>query len=158
MTTIVVDTNVAVAANGGSSTHADLLCQQACVGKLVSLVARGTVAIDDAGLILREYAKYLCRSGKPGVGDVFFKHVWNHQYLGDRVRRVSVTQSANEQKGFEELPDNTFDPSDRKFLAVAAVSRSVVLNATDHDWSEHPALLHQLGVHVDQLCPQHVST
>jgi hypothetical protein len=89
---------------------------------------------------------------------MFFKHIWNNQYQRDRVRRVPVTQSANEQKGFEELPDNTFDPSDRKFLAVAAVSCSVVLNAADHDWSEHPALLDQLGVHVDQLCPQHVST
>ena len=158
MTTFVVDTNVAIVANGGSNTDVDFLCQQACVDKLHSLVACGTIAVDDTGLIIGEYLKHLSLSGAPGVGDMFFKHVWNHHYQNDRVRRVFVTPSDNEQKGFEELPDNKFDRSDRKFLVVAAVSRSVVLNATDNDWSEHPVLLDQLGVYVKQLCPQHLST
>ena len=56
----------------------------------------------------------------------------------------------------DELPRNEFDPSDRKFLAVAVVANAVVLNATDCDWSEQKQLMEDLGVTVRELCPQHV--
>lgn len=62
-----------------------------------------------------------------------------------------------DERGFEELPENTFDRSDRKFLAVAVVARAVVLNATDSDWGEQQALMDELGVEVNELCPQHVA-
>ena len=160
MTVFVVDTNVAIVANG-CGTHADIPCQLACVQKLSSLVARETVAIDDGNLILYEYWKHYRKhpnaSGNRRVGDVFFKHVFNHQKLqGSRVRRIRVTPTGDDRRGFEELPENTFDPSDRKFLAVAAAAGAVVLNATDRDWGEQQALMDGLGVKVDELCPQHV--
>lgn len=155
MTAFVVDTNVAIVANGGDTTHADLACQLSCTERLVSLVDQGTVAIDDTGLILEEYRGHLSFSGQPGVGDAFFKHVFDFQYRGVKVLRVPVTPSDNEQRGFEELPRNSFDPSDRKFLAVAVVAEAVVLNATDSDWEEQKPLMDRLGVEVDQLCPQY---
>ncbi len=154
MTIFVVDTNVAIAANG-RGTHADLQCQKSCVETLAAVVKEETIAIDDAGLIFEEYAKHLRRSGQPGVGDLFLKHVFDHQYRLGRIRRVTRTRSADTRRGFEELPENTFDPSDRKFLAVAAAAQAVILNATDSDWDEQPALLSQLDVQVRQLCPQH---
>ena len=155
MMTFVVDTNVAIVANGcdGCETHADIRCQLTCVQRLKSLVARETVAIDAGNLILAEYKKRLNFSGRPGVGDVFFKHVFDNQYQGERVRRVTVTPSQDDRRGFEELPDNAFDRKDRKFLAVAVVAEAVVLNATDSDWGEQAALMNTLGVEVDQLCP-----
>ena len=156
MTAFVVDTNVAIAANG-RQTHADERCQLACVEKLESVVAQDVVAIDDGRAILAEYGKHLRFSGMPGMGDMFYKHVFNFMYLPDRVRMVTVTPSEDLGRGFEELPENTFDPSDRKFLAVAVVANAVVLNATDSDWSEHGALMDKLGVEVSQLCPQHAS-
>ena len=156
MTAFVVDTNVAIAANG-RGTHADLQCQRSCVERLAVVVKEETIAIDDAGLIFEEYAKYLSRSGQPGVGDLFLKHVFDHQYQPARVRRVTLSGSTNTRRGFEELPENTFDPSDRKFLAVAVVAGAVVLNATDSDWDEQRALLEGLRVRVHQLCPQHAS-
>ena len=154
MKAFVVDTNVAVAANG-RETHADLPCQLVCVEKLERVVNQGVVVVDDTGSILDEYRDYLCFSGRPGVGDAFFKHVFNYQYQGDRVQRIVVTPSDDDQKGFEELPKNTFDRSDRVFLAVAVVANAAVLNATDSDWNEHDALMERLGVSVQQLCPQH---
>ena len=57
----------------------------------------------------------------------------------------------------EYCKENSFDPSDRKFLAVAVVAEAVVLNATDSDWAEHGALMDSLGVEVCQLCPQHAA-
>ena len=154
MTTFVVDTNVAIAANG-LGTHADMRCRLACVRRLKSLVAGETVAIDDGNLILDEYKNHLSFSGGPGVGDVFFKHVFNNQYQDEHVRRVTVTPAEDDRRGFEELPSNTFDPSDRKFLAVAVVAEAIVLNATDSDWGEQAVLMDTLGVEVNQLCPQH---
>ena len=154
--TFVVDTNVAMAANG-RETHADARCQLACVERLKSLAAGEVVAIDDRGLILHEYRGRLNLSGMPGVGDVFLKHVFNNQYRDDRVRRVAVTPAEDERRGFEELPENAFDRSDRKFLAVAVVGEAVVLNATDSDWHEHAALMDRLRVEFTQLCPQHAS-
>ena len=91
------------------------------------------------------------------MGDMFFKHVFNFQYHEDRVRRIAITPSADDRRGFEELPENRLDRSDRKFLAVAVVANAVVLNATDSDWREHEALIETLGVEVDQLCPQYAS-
>ena len=154
MTPFVVDTNVAIVANG-RRTHAGLRCQLTCVERLKSVAAGEVVAIDVGNSILEEYTKYLNFSGMPGVGDVFFKHVFTHQYREDRVRRVDITPSKDDRRGFEELPENTFDRSDRKFLAVAVVAKAAVLNATDSDWEMHEALVNRLGVKVNQLCPRY---
>ena len=156
MTVRVVDTNVAIVANA-RDTHADLACQLACVEALRSLVASELVAIDDEQMIIAEYRRHLHHSGGPGVGDMFFKHVFNNQYQPARVRRVHVSQTEDDERGFEELPANTFDPSDRKFLAVAVVAEAAILNATDSDWDENAALMSNLGVEVRQLCPQHAT-
>ena len=156
MTAFVVDTNVAIVANG-RDTHADMSCQLSCVEKLEHLARQGGVVVDAAGAIVDEYSRYLRRSGSPGMGDAFFKYVFDNQYHGIRVRRVPLTPSDDDRRGFEELPENGFDPSDRKFLAVAVVARAVVLNATDSDWAEHEPLMERLQVKVDQLCPQHAS-
>ena len=156
MTTFVVDTNVAIVANG-RETHADEQCQLDCVQKLVSLVEQEIVAIDDRGLVLDEYGNHLNYSGMPGVGDVFFKHVLDNQCQDRHVHRAPITPSEDDRRGFKELPENTFDHSDRKFLAVAVVAEAVVLNATDSDWDEKAALMEELCVKVDQLCPQHAS-
>ena len=154
--TVVVDTNVAVAANG-RGTHADQQCRLACVRRLRDLVKQDVVAIDDTGLVLEEYGNHLHHSGMPDVGDLFFKHVFNNQHQDRHVRRVAVTRSEDDDRGFEELPRNTLDPSDRKFLAVAVTARAVILNATDSDWGEQAAPTGELGVEVSQLCPQYAS-
>ena len=156
MTAFVVDTNVPIAANG-RETHADFPCQSVCIERLESLVENGIVAVDDKGFILSEYGNYLQYSGQPGPGDAFFKHVFDNQHGFGRVQRVAVTPSDDSRKGYEELPENMFDRSDRKFLAVAVAAKAVVLNATDSDWGEHESLMDELGVEVMQLCPQHAT-
>ena len=153
---VVVDTNVAIAANG-RDTHADLECQFACVEKLEDIVRDDVVAIDDHDLIIDEYKRHLNFSGQPDMGDMFFKHIVNHQYSDDRVKQVPITPVSDEKRGYSELPENSFDPSDRKFLAVAVVAKALIANATDSDWSENKALTDGLGIRVEQLCPQHAT-
>lgn len=153
---VVVDTNVAIVANGREAeTNADATCQLSCVETLRNVVAEEVVVIDNQRLILQEYRNRLDSSGRPGVGDAFFKHVWDHQYQDGRVQQVVVRPCDDDRRGFEELPENAFDRSDRKFLAVAVVANALVLNATDSDWREQQALMDRLGVAVRQLCPQY---
>ena len=63
-----------------------------------------------------------------------------------------LTPTDDDERGFDELPENDFDRSDRKFLAVAVVADAPVLNATDSDWLEHKDLMVSLGVEVHELC------
>ena len=156
MTISVVDTNVAIAANG-RDTHADLECQLECVNALQAVCDRQIVAVDDRQLIFEEYKEHLNFAGIPGVGDKFFKHLFDHMYGGSHVRLVSITPCSDTSRGFEQLPRNSLDQSDRKFLATALVADADILNATDSDWSEQQDLTSRLGVEIRQLCPQHAS-
>ncbi|MCY4596413.1 MAG: hypothetical protein OXC19_16635 [Bryobacterales bacterium] len=161
MTAFVVDSNVAIVANG-CDTHADIQCQLTCVEKVRSVLQHGVVVIDDDGEILKEYGRQLKIQqkkgrGMSGVGNEFFIHLFNHQYSNHRVRRIAITKSADDRRGYDQLPENTLDRSDRKFLAVAVVAKAVLLNATDSDWDEQKALIEKVGVELDQLCPQHAS-
>lgn len=154
---IVVETNVAIAANG-RNTHASLACQYACVEfleKLTDVKSRDAILLDDGELILEEYKRHLNYRGQPGVGDVFFKYLHNHMYSGNRIKLILVTPNNIETQGFDELPENSLDKSDRKFLAVALVGKGILFNAMDTDWQEQAAFIRNLGGTVEQLCPEH---
>lgn len=154
---VVVDTNVAIAANG-KNTHASLACQLKCVELLQQLSAGGKrhqICLDEGEQILEEYRTYLNHSGEPGVGDGFYRFLHDHMYFREKVVRVPVTPVEDEARGFAELPPNDFDVSDRKFLAVAVAAEATVINALDTDWHEHAAFIADVGVEVMQLCPQH---
>ena len=154
----VVDTNVPVAANG-RGTHADAPCQAACIEAILNIRSDGTVVIDDQDLIFEEYAKNLERRGEPGVGDAFFKHIYNYMYSDSkRVLRVPINIVNDDKRGFDNLPQNKLDPDDRKFLAVAVRTKTPILNATDSDWHEQRKLLRSLSITVKQLCPQHAKS
>ena len=159
---VVVDTNVPVVANGRDTDQADQACQIACIEAIVEIQEGRRVVLDDQGTpsadvgyrtILDEYKDNLNFRGEPGVGDSFFKHVYNHQYTEDYVRRVPITGIDDDKRGFEELPMNNLDPSDRKFLAAAVVAQAPILNATESDWDEQQKLLNRLSIEVKQLCP-----
>ena len=151
MSLVVVDTNVLIVANGDADV--DRECELECVDRLDYTRKNGVVAVDDGSLIFEEYCKHCSFAGSPGLGDEFFVHVHNEQHKGARVRRFPITPSADASRGFEELPQNSFDASDRKFLAVAVVAKAVVVNATDSDWGQARDLLRDLGVDVEELCP-----
>ena len=118
-------------------------------------MVKGTVGIDNRDEILKEYIRKVKPTAGQKVGDRFVIHVINHQYGENRVQRTVVTPIDDERRGYDELPENKFDPSDRKFLAVAVVAKAVVLNATDSDWHEHKDLMDKVRVKVEQLCPRH---
>jgi predicted nucleic acid-binding protein len=153
----VIDTNVAIAANG-RDTHASLACQLECVELLQKLTADGNrhrICVDDRDQILEEYRAHLYHRGEPGVGDRFYRYLHDHMYTGARVIRVAITSTDDDARGFVELPPNDIDRSDRKFLAVALLANATIVNATDTDWYEKAESIARLGVQVKQLCPEH---
>ena len=159
----VVDTNVAVVANGRVSPQADPDCVLACVDQLKAVYGNGMVVVDDFGLILREYMDNLSMSGQPGVGDYFMKWVYNIQADASRCEQVKITPVSQDPDDFDEFPRDPalaqFDRKDRKFVAVALTSRNqpVIVNAVDSDWAQCHAVLARHGVKIKFLCPQCVS-
>ena len=154
---VVVDTNVAMAANG-RNTHASLSCQYECAVFLEVLVSPGKrthIILDEQGLIFAEYRSRLGYKGEPGVGDMFFKYLHDHMYLDKKIKLVPITPIDDEKRGFNELPPNSVDKSDRKFLAVATVATAEIVNAVDTDWHKQIKFIASLGVTVRQLCPEH---
>lgn len=150
----VIETNVAISANG-KNTHASIACQMACI-ELLTNCKKLHIAIDKSGLIMDEYAKHLSYAGQPGVGDVFFKYLHDNQYdPKKKIHSVAITLSDDTYRGFDELPLNSLDPSDRKFLATAVVAQARIINATDSDWAEQGELLESLHIELKQLCPEH---
>lgn len=152
----VIDCNVPIAANG-RNTHAGPACQYSCIELIEAVVSekRHVIVLDDIGLLLDEYRPHLHYRGQPGLGDLFFKYLHDHMYGGRRVIQVRITPIEDDDRGFAELPNNTIDKSDRKFLAAALVSGGRIVNALDSDWHEKREEIAALGVPVTELCAEH---
>ncbi len=153
--TVVVDTNVILVANG---SHKDVSpeCVLECVHRLKQLMQSGTVALDDAFLILKEYQnKTSPRKGK-GVGDVFIKWVFNNLTDDQRVHLVKLTDLGEDR--FAEFPvaalEADFDRPDRKFAAVANAhpDKPPIWQAADCKWLDWWPELKAHGVGVTFLC------
>jgi hypothetical protein len=157
-----VDTNVAIVASR-RAPQASPGCVVACVDALEQIKNKGMVLLDDQHRILNEYRANLSLSGQPGVGDAFFKWVWQNQANAERCERVEIHPRGTGREDYQEFPTDPalhdFDPSDRKFVAVALSSRNYpeVLNAVDSHWWEHQLALRRCGVRVRFLCPEQFS-
>lgn len=152
----VIDTNVLIVANNRSS-HATAECVLACVEALEACATSGVVLIDDGWRIVNEYATYCSYEGQPGVGDRFFRWLFDNQADGSRCRKVPITDHPD--RVFEEFPPDPdlagFDRNDRKFVAVALADAGgpPILNATDSDWWHFRKMFGRHGVDVEFLCP-----
>lgn len=159
----VVDTNVAIVANG-KSHQAGPACVLSCIYVLEELREQGVVLLDDKRRILYEYMQNLSMSGQPGAGDYFMKWVWSMQANPEYCQQVTITPLDSDPKDFLEFPRDPeltdFDRSDRKFVAVALSSQKSpdVLNAVDTDWANHFEVLSRCGIRIKFLCPQHVNS
>lgn len=156
MSRCVVDTNVAIVANGRSDPEdprsPSIPCRIAAVTFLSELVKNGTILLDAEGAIQAEYRPHFNPRGAPGVGDRFYQEVLHSSPR--LVERVDLHKRLDGE--YEDLPqsliDAGFDPSDRKFAALACKEGVPVLNAIDSDWIEHSITLAAEGIQVDNLC------
>lgn len=152
----VVDTNVAVIANGRSGGDAD--CELACVELLRELTQHGSVALDVSDRIFTEYRNNLGLAGQPGVGDAFMRWVATNRFNPSLCEQIELCVIGPTEDDFAEFPSDprlaSFDPADRKFVAVANAPPPgrVVHVAIDRDWKRHAADLAASGVNVNFVC------
>lgn len=160
-TRCVVDTNV-VATAEGNSPAAGAACRIASAEALQQVMSGGHLFLDDSALILDEYLQAV-GAGQPEAGGAFVRWVLQHLWASGRVTQVRVTARAGGPTGFHELPapiaGTTYDPSDEKFLAVAAAhpEHPPILQALDSKWWGWMTSLAECGVTVHFLCPDQVS-
>lgn len=153
----VIDTNVAVVANA-KHLEASPQCVRECVQRLESIHQNGYVAVDDGWRIIREYRQNLSESGQPGVGDRFLKWLLQNHANPDRCVKVALTvidEAAQEYVEFPSVAGLTgFDPSDRKFVAVANAhpDKPSILQAVDSKWKAFGPAFLEAGITVDFLC------
>jgi hypothetical protein len=148
----VVDTNVAIVANG-RGTNASIDCRLAAVEFLNWLLANGRVILDLGGEIQAEYHRHLNPKGQPGVGDRFYRMVL--ESAPKRVERIELSKNAAGE--FDDFPADpalaAFDRSDRKFAAAARKAKAPVANATDRrSWHAYHAALVANGIAVEFVC------
>lgn len=156
MTRCVVDTNVPIVANGGADPNnarpPSISCRIAAVTFLKELLGVGTVLLDLEGQIQEEYRSYLRPSGQPGVGDRFYQVILHSS--PSLVERVELPRRSDGE--YVHLPqsliDEKFDPSDRKFAALAQRENVPVFHATDRGWINHAETLAAEGIQVEHLC------
>jgi hypothetical protein len=129
------------------SEHPNALTE-ACELLLETIIASGdVVATDAAGEIVEEYFNQLSWSGQPTLGDVFAKWVFDVRW-SQRESIVDTKPEGQHRYGVLEGDDADFDPSDRKFVAVAKVARATVHQATDTKWLDWSTALARHGVSV----------
>ncbi len=156
--TVVVDTNVAVVANDGSE-QASPDCVITCIERIQQITSgKMKLVLDDNWKIIGEYQDNLNSSGQPGVGDAFLKWVLTNWLNPERCDLVMITPIDNLENEFREFPTdpalNDFDPSDRKFIAVARAhsENPPILQAVDSKWWGFKDALHRNGVTVEFIC------
>src|SRR5436189_2034270 len=149
----VVDTNVAVVANGRSPQASDELVEK-CIDAITEITTKGGLVIDNDGRIFEEYRQNLDFSGQPGTGDMFMRWVHDHRWLPEFCEQRNITCLDENEQNFEEFPTcdalEDFDRSDRKFVAVANAGeeKRPILQAVDFKWWSWKEALASVGIHV----------
>lgn len=153
----IIDANVLVVAHN-KLPQASRQCVTSCTQFLGTVEKSGILVIDDCWRILKEYQNNVLGSGQPTVGYKFLEWILRNYKNPSRCEQVYITQIA--ENDFAEFPQSPslagFDPSDRKFVAVALThpQRPAIANAVDSDWRNYESALADHGVKVDFLCPE----
>lgn len=131
----------------------------ACVKTIEHIHKNGGLVMDKGEEIFDEYLDNLSLSGQPGLGDKFMKWVHDHLWNPDKVTQVPIVKSGN---FYNEFPNHVglrnFDPSDRKFVAVANAhpAKPPILQATDSKWLRWKDALEEVGITVKFPCLDYV--
>jgi hypothetical protein len=159
MSVVVIDTNVVLVANG---QHQDVSesCVAACALRLEAVMKSGKLALDDRFQILSEYQN----KTKPKIGnrpgDAFVKWALRNNANPTRVDAIAIED--HKVRGYESFPDDptlaTFDPPDRKFVAVANAhpKKPSILQAADSKWLDWEASLGKHALTIVFVCPDDI--
>ena len=159
MPAIVIDSNVLLVADG-KHPQASAACRARCIRRLEQIRADSCVVLDEQHLLLNEYQHRLSPGTARGAGSEFVDWLLHHQ---DDTRHVQwVRLNVLAENDYAEFPDEAlsevFDPSDRKFVAVANAhpEKPPILQASDCKWLDWWPQLAANGIAVEFVCPDDV--
>lgn len=159
---VIIDTNVAVVANG-KSEQASEDCEQTCVNRLLEITdGEVKLALDDQRRIIEEYRGNLSPTGQPGIGDAFLKWVEMNWTDPQKCDLISITPIGDLENEFHGFPTDSaledFDPDDRKFVAVAHKhpEKPPILQAVDSKWFDFRDALRRHEVTVEFICEEDI--
>ena len=152
MSEVVVDTNVWVMPEARDTEPSRVECAEVCRQWLSELrTSNRSLVVDEQWAIMREYRDNIPKSG---FADRLLREL---QKQAGRIIWVAIQFESDGQTAI--LPSalglQNFDPSDRKFVAVALARdpHSPIYNAADPDWRQHTRLILAAGLTVVELCP-----
>ena len=162
MDAVIVDTNVIAIANR-EGEHASQDCVESCERRLHQILShREKVVVDDGWRIFGEYDRYVNLGTRRWIGEIFVKTLLQNLKNPAICEMVRITSLAGNGTDFAEFPTDaalsTFDPDDRKFIAVACAYRqtsgqaATILLAIDSGWLDFVDALAVQGVAIDILC------
>ncbi len=159
----LMDTNVPKTANlalAPDQVPQDLVgCVLACVEAVEHVIKKQALVMDAGEEIFDEYRQQLSMKGQPGVGDRFMKWVHDNRWSFPEANRVQITKNG---ESYDQFPAHAgltqFDPSDRKFIAVANAhpEKPAIIQATDSKWWGWKDALGEVGITVHFLCHDYV--
>jgi hypothetical protein len=143
----VIDTNIPLVVKYPDN-HPETLVS-GCEELLEEILTSETpVATDLDGEIVEEYFHQLDWSGGPTLGDAFAKWVHDRRFTWDERYRPDIGPLGLNSYTALQNDDEDFDPSDRKFIAVAKLADVAVHQATDTKWLNWGPALQRHGVEV----------
>lgn len=150
---VILDTNIPIISNKNiaDASGDELRCLKECINIIKQLTTQGLLIIDSSGEIISEYQKNLNFSGAPGVGDYFFKWVFDNQFSSKLIKRIDVEKDKDRYVSFpvdDKLSD--FDKSDMKFVALANTSHppTAIVEASDGKWWKWSKILKKYSIDV----------
>jgi hypothetical protein len=143
----VIDTNVPLVVKYPTEHPQELV--DACEELLEEIIKQNRVVVtDEHEEIMEEYLRNLDFSGQGSLGDVFARWVFDQRWTWDASARPNIDPRGENDYGVLDGDQDDFDPSDRKFVAVAKVTGAPVQQATDTKWLDWGAALRRHGVAV----------
>lgn len=161
----IIDTNVPVLAgtNIADIPEDQLPCAEACVRFIENILRTKDfrIVLDANWEILNEYKKNIMTpKGSENLGTRFL--MWLYQHLGQIPDRDCISLEKTGDHNYVTFPIDpalsTFDPSDRKFVALANAhpEHPAIVQGTDGKWWGFKDVLENLGIHIEFLCEEYV--
>ena len=160
----IVDTNVPIkASNLNPLNILDKKCSLSCLSFIKKLMQSTDVVVLDSGNeILKEYQNNFPSWGQDTIATIFLRWVLRNLTLrdGGQVELYPITKTA--EGVYEEYPCSqnfaTFDPSDKKFIALsnAHPDRPPIVEGSDSLWWGYREVFKNADIHIIFLCEEYV--
>ena len=162
----ILDTNVIINASGNKSPQTKEMCIKTCLELLFQFMAgySGLKIVIDTGShgsdILEEYQKQF-KYYEGTYGAIFIQWLLNNIMNDQYVIQIPIARI--DENEYEEFPKDRdlkgFDPSDRKFIAVAVAYYQyedqivpIVQSAEMEKWKEFVSAFAEHNVEIEFIC------